>query len=165
MSLPLISVAGNALSGSQRFQVKGVAYIGHDPGSTAIDLATINPARVTGTPDGTHTSTSIRPRSDSTRPKQSRATMAGISVGATFGMLLLFTGAFFYFRRHYRNKNRPRPSSSLPQRLETAAGRSSDDAPLADLARTDQPNKLPVSDPSAQDLHSVLVYKAGKEEV
>jgi hypothetical protein len=143
-----------------------VAYIGNDSGSTAIDFATIKPARATSTPDGTHTSTSIRPRStNSTRPKQSRATMAGISVGATFGMLLLFACAFLYFRRHYRKKNRPRPSSSLPQRSETAAGSSTDDAPLDDLARTNPLNKLPVSDPSAQDLGSVLVHKAGKEDV
>ncbi|KAJ5365941.1 CAZyme family GH72 [Penicillium concentricum] len=133
----------------------GVAYSGDASGSTAVD----------GFVDGTRTSTSIHPRSSNSTPprKNSRGTMAGISVGCTFGMILLFASLFIYLRRRYKRNKRARPSCALPE-TEATAGSSSHDAPLDELAHTDSPSQRSGSDPKAQDLDSVVVHK-GKEDV
>ncbi|KAJ5837074.1 CAZyme family GH72 [Penicillium robsamsonii] len=157
MLLPVHSVAGNGfLSGDHPSRIKDGAYTGNASGSTAIDTFA----------DGTRTSTSIRPRSsNSTQPHTySKATMAGISVGCTLGMILLFVSLFLYFRRRYRRNRRARPSCALPQ-TETATGSSSQDAPLDELAHTDSPSQRSGSDPKAQGLDSVVVVHRGKEDV
>ncbi|OQE35479.1 hypothetical protein PENCOP_c013G06817 [Penicillium coprophilum] len=123
--------------------------------STAIDVSA----------DGTRTRTSIRPRSSNSTPhKQSRASMAGISVGCTLGMITIFASLFLYFKRRYKRNRRTRPTSSLPQ-TETVVGNSSHDTPLAQFAHTDSPSQQSGSEPNAKDLHSVVIVHKGKEDV
>ncbi|KAJ5512094.1 CAZyme family GH72 [Penicillium fimorum] len=157
MLLPVLSIVENGLlSGDHQSRIKDGAYTGDASGLTAIDAF----------PDGSRTGTSIRPRSSNSTPPHtySKATMAGISVGCTVGVILLFASLFLYFRRQYRRKRRTSPSCALPQ-TEAAAGSASRDAPLDELAHTNSPSQRSGSDSKAQDLDSVIAVHNGKESV
>ncbi|KAJ5165608.1 CAZyme family GH72 [Penicillium coprophilum] len=156
MLLPFTPVGENELlSGNHRFQTKDVGHVKDVSSSTATDVSA----------DGTHTRTSIRPRSSNSTPhKQSRGSMAGISVGCTLGIIIIFASLFLYFSRRYKRNRRTRPSSSLPQR-QTVVGSPSHDTPLAKLAHTDSPSQQSGSDSKTQDPDPVVIVHKGKEDV
>lgn len=101
--------------------------------------------------------------------------MAGIGVGAGVGVVLFFAAVVTFFVRRHRRKRARNTGVSVPETSDTLGAGNPDHAapltemsrtaPSADLAHAHSPSGLPGSDPRAQDIDSVVAYKAGREGV